>query len=339
MSEKDRIKSLIKEAKIYRNQGLLEESEEKYQEILEKMKTLKKGPKNEAFIRSIQERIQDVRNEMDDIDKPSETPMLSDDKQQLITNLFAFSEDKETAAIEGAVALAEFGQYEGAITKFQELLDNGISPVMVAQNMIRCHLHLASPKAAIDQFKTWTADRIFSDKELVHLRGFYLDMLMARKKHGEPLEDAFIQEPDEDFFNTTETPSSEPDDPPKEPDGPPTEPDELDEPDEESEESVDSVEDTLEILSISIELMQEPGRERILEFEVTYQLGNRISFIVDSNDRDFTETFEPGTKLTQVHCFSPVSAFEASGVISEKKQITAGPRKGHYAFRMTLSTP
>jgi tetratricopeptide (TPR) repeat protein len=318
MSEKDHIRTLLKEAKIYRTQGLLEESREKYLEILARMETLKKGPKNEAFIRSIQKKLHDVRNEIDEIDNPPETPELSAEVQQLISNLFAFSEDKVIAAVEGAVALAEFGQYEGALEEFQKLLDKRISPMIVAQNMIRCHLQFASPKAALDQFKKWMSAGTFSSKELGYLRTFYVKMLRSRKKSLEPIEDGHIEEPEEDLFDTPEI-----------------QPSEIAEDSEDEED----YEDILEILSISIEVMQSPGRDRIVEFEVTYQLGNKISFIVDADDRELTETFETGTYLAQVHCFSPVSTFEASGVISEKKKITTGPRKGDYAFRMTLNTP
>jgi len=332
MSEKDHIQSLLKEAQIYRTQGLLEESQEKYLEILTKMKHRKKSPRSEGFIRSIQKRIQDIKNEIDEIDSAPETPELSGEVRQLISNLFAFSENKDIAAIEGAVALAEFGQYEGALAEFQKLLDNGISPMTVAKNMIRCHLSLASPRAALDQFKKWVSAHAFSEKELGQLRSFYLEMLRSRKKPPEPPKDKHSIDPDEDNIDALEA-------------QPPPDEDNIDAPEAQSSalaencKEKENPQDILEISSISIEVSQNPGEDRTVEFEVTFQLGNTISFVVDADDKELTETFEPGVYLSRVHCFSPVSIFEASGVISEKKKITSGLRNGHYAFRMTLNNP
>lgn len=322
MSEKNRIKSLLKEAEVYRKQGLMEESKEKYLEIFEKIKSRKNSPQHEAFISSLQKRIQDVKNEIHEIDNAPEAPELSSEVQQLISNLFAFSEDKDIAAIEGAVALAEFGQYEGALTEFQNLLDKGISPMMVAKNMIRCHLSLASPKAAIHQFKMWMSAHTFSDKELGLLRTFYLEMLRSRRNRPEIMpgipQDKDSSGPDKDVIDIPKIrPSSVV----------------------EAREKKEKFQDILEISSISIELGQAPEENRIVEFEITYQLGNTISFIVDADDGELTERLKPGVDISCVHCFSSVSTFEAGGVISEKKEITSGPKKGHYMFRMALYNP
>jgi hypothetical protein len=318
MTDKDHIKSLLKEAQIYRKHGLLEESQEKYQELFEKLKSGEKSPQGDAFIDSLQKRIFDIKSEIDEIDRTPRTPELSYEIQQLISHLFAFSGNKDIAAVEGAAALAEFGQYESAIAKYQEQLDKGISPMMVAKNMIRCHLSLASQEAVMNQFKKWKSDHTFSEMELGFLRNFYHEMLRSRTKPLKPAKDKHSNGHDKEFINTLKVQSSIPD---------------------EDCIKVEELQDILEISSISLELMQDPGKNRIIEFEITYQLGNTISFIVDANDWELIETFEPGVHLPCVHCFSPVSAFETNGVISQRKKITSGPQKGNYLVRVTLNTP
>lgn len=318
MYEKCRINSLIKEAEIYRRQGLLEESQEKYLEIFAAVKHREESPKSRAFIHSLQERIHDIKNEIDEIDSSSDTPKLSDEIQQLISSLFTFSGNRDIAAVEGAVALAEFGQYESALTEFQELLDKGICPMMVAKNIIRCHLSSSSPEAAIDQFSKWSSDHTFSDTELGFLRNFYHEVKGASKRPMPPMKEIKIKSPGNNSIDHPNIPASN---------------------SVKDYKTKENLEDILQISSISIEWLQGPSKDRIVEFEVAYQMGNTISFIVDSNDMESMEIFEPGVHLSCVHCFSSMSTFETSGVISERKKITSGPKKGNTVFRMILKYP
>ena len=123
MAEKDHIESLLKEAEVYQTQGLLKESKVKYLEILEIIKNNNDLSKDKHLIDSVNNKIRSAEDALDEVDKEPETAELSENVQNLITHLFAFSKDNDLAAIEGAVALATFGQYEKALAEFQRLLE------------------------------------------------------------------------------------------------------------------------------------------------------------------------------------------------------------------------
>src|SRR5512139_2727635 len=140
MTEKDLIKRLLKEADLYRTQGLLSDAKSKYVQMLT------------AIVKS---KIRAVDKSLNELRDTPEKPELSGDLQDLIKKLFSFSQTKEAAAIEGAVALAKFGQYEQALKEFHKLLEQGVLPVVTAKNMIKCYTALKTPEAAVVQFAKW----------------------------------------------------------------------------------------------------------------------------------------------------------------------------------------
>jgi hypothetical protein len=298
MSEVDRIKSLVKEADFYRSQGLLEQARYKYSEALklvQKSETLKK---KESLINSLNNRIKSVEDLLDEIEKATDTPDLTEDVQNLISNLFSFSKNKEAAAIEGAVALAKFGQYDKAFTEFQRLIDNRVLPLMAAENMLKCQLFFISPERAVDQYKKWISSPSFTKKELKSLRDF---MIKIFNKEGIKIDlpepkAALSEEPKKDVV---------------------TEP-------------------VLEISSIGVRMKNNFGREIDVELDITFQTGNILSFIVKADKKELVDFLSTGVKLPSVQCYSSLSIFQAKGFVSDKKIIPSGPRKGDYAFDLTI---
>jgi adenylate cyclase len=118
--------SLVKEAEIYRGQGLIEESRETYARLLAFVQRHEKFMTNRELVHAVEEKIKAVDGELRDRDLRVEIPDLSEELQGLISKLFSFSSNQDVAAIEGAVALAKFGQYEKALEKLQKLIDRGI---------------------------------------------------------------------------------------------------------------------------------------------------------------------------------------------------------------------
>jgi adenylate cyclase len=126
MSDIGYLVSLVKEAEIYRGQGLLEESRETYARLLAFVQYHKSFMTNRELIHAVEEKIKTVDRELMDRDLRVEIPDLSEELQGLISKLFSFSSNQDVAAIEGAVALAKFGQYEKALAELQKLIDRGI---------------------------------------------------------------------------------------------------------------------------------------------------------------------------------------------------------------------
>jgi len=300
MSEKERIKSLIKEASLYQKQGLFEEAKEKYEEILACIQNDEKYVKDKKLIGAVQDKIQIINKDLAEIDKSIDTPTLSKEEQELISRLFSSSKDKDMAAIEGAVALAKFGQYQKALEEFQRLIEEGKMPVVAAKNSLMCHMAVSSPDAAIEQFTQWVSQETFSRGDLKYIRTFLENTLEK-------------QDIKVDLPMVDEAPAEE-----GEPEGKEGE--------------------ILDISSVSVQLPNGLRKGEMVEFEVTFQLGNKISIIISSKQKDLANAFKAGIQLSDMKCFSPLAIFNARGTVSGFKIITSGPRRGDHALDITINS-
>lgn len=298
MSEVDQIKTLVREADFYRSQGLLEQAKTRYNKALNIVQKNEAIKNKASVIESLNKRISAVDESLDEIEKATDIPVLDENLQKLISNLFSFSKDKDIAAVEGAIALAKFGQYEKAFVEFQRLIDERIQPLMAAENMLRCQMYFISPERVFEQFKKWTLYPSFTKNELNTLREFISKMF---EKEGVQLELPAAQ-------------LTLPEDPKKE----------------------GASEPMIEISSIGIRVKDKLGREKEVEMDVTFQTGNILSFIVKADKTDLINYLTPGIKISQIQCYSFISIFQSKGSVTDKKLIPSGPRKGDYAYDLTI---
>jgi tetratricopeptide (TPR) repeat protein len=298
MSDKERIKALIKEAALYQKQGLFEESKEKYEEILAFIQHDERYVKDKKLIDAVKGKIRIIAENLDEIDKSKEKPMLSEEVQDLISRLFSSSKDKDMAAIEGAVALAKFGQYQKALEEFRRLIEEGKMPLVAAKNALMCHMAVSSPDAAIAQFTQWVSRDTFSRSDLKYIRTFLENTL---EKQG-----IKVDLPKVDAAPTEEG-----------------EPEEKEV-------------DIIDISSVGVQLANGLRKGEMVEFEVTFQLGNKISIIIPAQQRDLANAFKTGLQLSAMQCFSPLAIFNARGTVSDLRIITSGPRRGDHALDITI---
>ncbi|MBW1856933.1 MAG: hypothetical protein JRI42_01445 [Deltaproteobacteria bacterium] len=300
MSDKEKIKALIKEAAHYQKQGLLEESKEKYEEILAFIQHDERYIKDGKLIDAVQGKIRIVEESLDEVDNYTETPVLSEEVQKLISRLFSSSQDEDMAAIEGAVALAKFGQYQKALEEFQRLIEEGKMPLVAAKNTLMCHMAVSSPDAAIAQFTQWVSGEAFSISDLKYIRTFLENTL---EKQGIKF----------DLPKADEAPAEEG----------------------EHEEKEGEI---INISSVSVQLPNGLRKGETVEFEVTFQLGNKISIIISDQQKDLANAFKTGIRLSEMQCFSPVAIFNARGTVSGLRIITSGPRRGDHALDITINS-
>lgn len=298
MSEKSTIKSLLKEADVYRDQALLKESRAKYLEILKLIKKHKGFSRDEQLIDTVKKKIRAVEDELVEVDQATKDFELSKEGENLIKNLFSFSRTKETAALEGAVALAKFGQYERALVEFQKLIKEGILPAMAAKNMLMCHLSFGKPETAVNQFRRWIARSVFSKAELKYLRSFLQNILKMKGI-------------DFDLPNLVGV-------------------------SQETSESHETAEEVLEISAVRVKLNHGPRKGQTVDFDITSQLGNAITIFVRSVEKDLMDAFKPGTRLSQIQCYSPISIFNADAIVSGNKKIPSGPKKGDFSVYLKI---
>jgi hypothetical protein len=299
MSDKQRVESLVKQADTYRSQGFLGAAKQKYSELLQLIQGHEKYSKNKKLIRAVEGKIRSIQKDMKEVTKAESKPQLSGETQDLIQKLFSFSKNKETATMEGAVALAKFGQYQKALTEFMRLMDEGILPLEAAKNILRCHLSLSPPDVALTQYNSWVSRNDFPPDDLEYLRRFLTNLL---DKRGVKVDIPEIVE----RGGTARRKRKE-------------------------------EEEVLDISSVGVPLSTGPLKGETVEFEVSFQSGNTISIVVPSDKTQLLDAFRPGVKLKDMQCYSLIAVFNGTGVVSGKSEITSGPKKGDYTLDITIS--
>lgn len=304
MSDKEYVKSLIKEAELYRKQGLLAQAKGTFEKVLAFVKKSKSLAGRDDLIKAVDRKMKGIDGGLRELTGARDLPELSEKEQGLIRNLFTFSRNKKTAAMESALALAKFGQYESALAEFNALLSSGVMPLAAAKNIVRCHLALSSPSEAIDQYERWISNETMEAEHLEKVRSF-LGAILAKK--GIKVNLPTVRDKEERS-------------------GPPL-----------GAESK-SEGDVLDISSVGIRIKNGPQKGKMVEFEVTFQSGNIISVVLASKEKTLLEAFKMGIVLPDMQFYSPIAIFRGKGVVSGKTQIKSGPKKGDFMLDIRVES-
>ncbi len=311
MDIKQRLKSLLQEAEIYRSQGLISEAYGKYQDA-EKMVHSIANLKNKAsLLNAIADKITALNFTIEKVEKGPTSPELSKKAQDLIKNLFAISEnkDEDAAALDGAVVLAKFGQFDRAIEELNALLARDSIKVEAAKNILRCHLATAATQEAVDLYHQWHSKDTFQPNQLEQVRVYLEDALV---KKGVAVD---LPSPITTFEDVATEPQV----------GGPVVDDGNDE-------------EFLDITSIGITFESGPRKGKMVEFDVNFQSGNMLSLIISKQDQGLIEDLKAGMELRDIQFFSPIAIFNGSGVVSSKTLIKSGPKQGDYCLDIRIKS-
>ncbi|MBT8340046.1 MAG: hypothetical protein HKP58_01645 [Desulfatitalea sp.] len=316
MEIKQQIKTVLQEAEIYRSQGLITEARAKYENAAQLINSIAKLKNRQNLLQGVQAKIKALDTTKDKVEKVTRTPELSTKAQDLIKNLFAFSEtrDEDTASLEGAVALAKFGQFDRALAELNVLLEKDSTRIESAKNILRCHLASSSADEAIDQYYKWHAQDLFHANQLEIVRN-YLDEIL-RKKGIEvtlPLPSGIAEVEDTIDDLALEVGNGS-----------------------ESEPEPEVEEEFLDITSIGITFDNGPRKGKMVEFDVNFQAGNMLSLIISKTDRELIEGLDVDTKLKEIQFFSPIAIFNGAGVVASKTQIKTGPKQGDFCLDIRI---
>jgi tetratricopeptide (TPR) repeat protein len=300
MSVKSQIKLLLREAEIYRSQGLLIEAKGKYNDAIDRIGKLDQAKNKEELVQAITRKIKSLTISYHQIERAQEAPKMPPKVQDLVKNLFSFSHDKDEdkAALEGAITLAKFGQYDRALEEFTELTKRDSLRVVACKNILRCCISVYSPEEAVERFKKWLKDDLYSTEQLQKIRLFLEDLL---EKRGTEVQLPMVPDADDDAVDENR----------------------MDE-------------DLIDISSIGITFESGPQKGRMVEMEVSFQSGNMISLIVSSKDRALIENLKVGFRLNDVQFFSPIAIFQGSGIVMAKTKINSGPKRGDYSLDIKI---
>lgn len=317
MSIKEQIKSILQEAEIYRTQGLLNEAMIKYKNAAELVEKNIKQENRQSLVDGITKKIELLKKTILKYNDPEKPPEMPVEIQNLIKDKFAFSADKESAGLEGAIALSKFGQFERAITEFSELLKNDSLRLVAAKNILRCFFATSSVDGALSQYEQWLKSGIFHEGQIKKIR-FFLENLLKDKGIERELPLADIPEvkavPEKAIFEKKSM---------------------ADIPEQEE---VEEEDEFLDINSVGITITDGPQKGKEVVLDVTFQSGKSVSLIVPGREKILIEKFKVGLKLDNVQFYSPIAMLNGSGVISAFTKISSGPKMGSYSLDLKIST-
>ena len=137
MGIKDTIQRLLKEAELYKKQGLLNEAGQKYSEAQNIIAGDARIKNKEKLLEGIGKKIDQLEANTKKVLGGPSSPELSEKAQDLIKKLFSFSkeESEEETILEGAMALAKFGQFESALQAISWLQEHQVELMFVDINM------------------------------------------------------------------------------------------------------------------------------------------------------------------------------------------------------------
>jgi tetratricopeptide (TPR) repeat protein len=297
MSEQEQILSLVREADLYHDHGLLKESKVKYTQVLAILGEQGSSQKPCQILTSVQEKLRKLDKDIAQIRAAPKIPDLSPELQGLIKRIFSFSRAKEVAALEGANALAKFGQYEEALAELQKILTQGTLPIVAARHILRCYLSLSLPYAAVAQFKDWVSSETLSKEELRYVREFLQEAL---KEIG------FKEDLPSLLGEESRRPGKSEED------------------------------ECLDISAVRIHLQEGHLRGESVEMDVVWQLGKLVRVVIPARRKDLSSALKIGKRIDRMQCYSPITVFTAQGIVSKKSSVDRGPNQGDYLIDITI---
>ncbi len=304
-----KIKTLIKEAELFHKQGLLNEAMEKYDRVNELIQSNEQLKNSQSLVGGVAKKIGALKKDLQKVESATDSPEVPEKVQDLIKKMFAFSEgqDEDKTVLDGAIALAKFGQFDRALKEFNELLKKDALRIVAAKNIMRCQLEISSADGVISQYEAWCSGDLFSAVQLEKLRIFSNGILAKEgtdKTISKEREPAAAKEPEIGGLEL-----------------------EI-----EGLEMQEEEEEILDINSVGITLPSGPKKGEMVEIDVSFQSGNVVSLLISSQDKDVLEGFRLGSTIEDVQFFSPIAMFNGTGVVEGKTKIESGPRQGDFSI-------
>ena len=305
------VKTLLQEAELYHSQGLLDEALLKYHKAEDLMQEHEQLKNRLKLIDAVSKKIERLKNDIQRIENAPKKPEVSAKKQDLIKKLFTFTPhmNKDASVLEGAIALAKFGQFKRAILEFKGLLKKDSLRVAAAKNIIRCHMALSSVDDAVAEYEQWLSENIFLPNQLQKLQVFFENVL---KKEGVEKILPQTKMPPNDMEKMIHVP-------------------EIHHVKAQAYGEVKIEDDEeLDINLIGITFDSGLLKGQVFEFKVRFQLGNVVTLLISGRDKDLIENFKVGTTFNDVQYYSNIAFFNGSGLITAVKKIKIGPLRGDY---------
>ena len=164
----------IKEAEVYRSQGLFAESLQIYQSILSEPVKI-----DSNIQETITEKIQMLKEKIEEIEQ--DDPLLSTQDVTALQETWASDESVEEI-ISSASSFKELGLCKNAVEEYTKLFDYGYPIDDIAPELIECLYEIHSPSKVIEQIERISDEKNVSDQDKAAMF-FKLGMEMENKDH------------------------------------------------------------------------------------------------------------------------------------------------------------
>jgi len=300
MKFNEKVKSLIKEAELYKSQGLLNEALDTYKRVKELIESTQNVKNKDSFLNKITNKIDKLYTQMETELSVPKPPTVSEEAQSVIKEMVTEDdpESKGSSSMASALALARFGQYEQAIEEFTRLLPQAPLRAEAAKNIVWCWIQQGEVDKALGRVKQWMVGNVLSLDEVNGVRSYFEDLV---KKSGL---DTKISS---DKIQKNLEPESEVED-----------------------------QDILDINSTRFTLPRGSRKGETVELEISFQAGKYLKMLVSKKDKQFIESLSVGDQLTGMIFYSPMAIFSGTGYVSSNVTINAGPKKGDYSLEIKI---
>ncbi|MBW2369303.1 MAG: hypothetical protein JRH15_15645 [Deltaproteobacteria bacterium] len=370
-----KLKSVLTEARLYQSQGLLNEAWEKYEAARSLVLYSKSVKKKSILLDGIDKKLKSLGAVVNKVEKKTAFTEISPKDKDLIKRLFssANGDDEAKALLEGAVALAKFGQFDRAIHEFEELLPNPHFRVTVAKYIMRCHRAIGMLHDPVSQYHKWVSNSPFSEEEIEEISVFLQEaygidtdaesgpmgrQVGALTEPGSKRPQSASASGDKD-----ETANEQP------PEYDPYEDEYVDilqtlkntdaqniEPHNDADDYVDAIEmpnhkqtlryDDIEKDTVSdyvdyISAVRVPGdsgsgKDASTELPVNLQNGNEVNLIVPKTQINAMKRLKKGARIENLSLVSPISMSTGSGLVTSVVRIDQGPHKGAFSVDIKI---
>ncbi len=298
MDLKKKIENQLKSAELYCKQGLYQDAKAAYQTASKLIKGASNLKNKDSLLAAMEKKLKELNFTAEQVETAPPSHELPENVQNLIKNLFSFSEETgpDAEALAGAITLAKFGQTERAIQELTNLLERESVRLAAAKNILQCFLFSDNHEKAIEAYNSWTTSGTFSEQHIENIRLFLEDQLSNK---GIEISSSRLIHTDPQVTVTSNS---------------------LAPPDEA----------IVDIGSVLINFDQGPLKGKPVELDVNFQTGNTVSLLIESKDKSILEDLNVGFHLKDVQYRSSVAIFRGNGVVKAKLKIHEGPKKGDY---------
>ena len=164
----------IKEAEVYRSQGLFAESLQIYKSILSEPVEI-----DSNIQETITEKIQLLKEKIEEIEQ--DDPLLSTQNATVLQETWASDESVEEI-ISSACSFKELGLCKNAVEEYTKLFDYGYPIDDIAPELIECLYEIHSPSKVIEQIERISDEKNVSGQDKAAIF-FKLGMVMEKKDH------------------------------------------------------------------------------------------------------------------------------------------------------------